>query len=583
MFRIWRVHDDVRPVDRERISQVQRMMRSQFPGLASREVDGLAARLRDPYGHRLRYLLLVAEGSKSVVKGFALLAHAMDLGFTYLDYLCAASRLTGGGVGGALYQRVREEALAQGSGGVFLECLPADPGLCAEPELIAQNRARLRFYRRFGALPILGTAYETPLGPDDRCPPSLLYDGLGRDRPLRRAWAKKVVRAILERKYGRRCPPGYIDRVAASFRDDPVRLGPPRSQAEPLPPPPASGRPAPERKILLVVSEGHAIHHVRERGYVEAPARVGAILKELEPTALFERVRADRFSQDHILAVHERGFVSYLRRVCRHLEPTRSIYPYVFPLRNAARPPKELPARAGYYCMDTFTPLNQNAFHAAREAVDCALTAAAALVQGRRLAYALVRPPGHHAERRAFGGFCYFNNAAAAAHYLSGQGPVAVLDLDFHHGNGTQDIFWERGDVFTGSIHGHPNFAYPYFSGFKEEVGGGAGQGKNLNLPLPARVDGARHRRALARLLGAAARFKPSFLVVPLGLDTARRDPTGSWSLTPADFQAMGRMVGSLMLPTLVVQEGGYRISELGANARRFFLGLWQGQGMGEP
>jgi acetoin utilization deacetylase AcuC-like enzyme/predicted N-acetyltransferase YhbS len=582
VFRIWRVHDDLRPVDRQRIAQVQAILREQFLDLASREIEELPRSLRDPVSRRLRYLLLVAEDEGGRVKGFAHLAHALDLGFTFLDWLSTTPRLTGRGVGGALYQRVREEARALGSAGVFMECLPDEPALCGDRELLPQNRARLRFYERFGARPVAGTAYETPLSPEDACPPLLVFDGLGRGRPLRRAWARQVVGAILERKYGRRCPPGYIDRVAQSFGDDPVRLRPPRyGPAAALPEP--GPRPSPERRILLVVSERHAVHHVRERGYVEAPARVGAILRELEPTGLFLRQPARRFGLRYIAQVHETGFVSYLRRVCRRVEPGRSVYPYVFPLRNSARPPRELPVRAGYYCIDTFTPLNRSAYQAAVEAADCALTAARALTRGRRLAYALVRPPGHHAERRAFGGFCYFNSAAVAAHYLSGQGPVAVIDLDYHHGNGTQDIFWERGDVLTGSIHGHPSFAYPYFSGFREEKGEGAGAGRNYNQPLAEQVDGERYRRALARLLRRVARFRPAFLVVALGLDTARGDPTGTWSLTPADFQANGRMVGSLGLPTLVVQEGGYRIRSLGANARRFFLGLWRGAEMGRP
>jgi acetoin utilization deacetylase AcuC-like enzyme len=248
----------------------------------------------------------------------------------------------------------------------------------------------------------------------------------------------------------------------------------------------------------------------------------------------------------------------------------------VFPIRNAARPPRDLSLRAGYYCIDTFTPLNRNAYLAARSAVDCTLTAAQAILQGRRLAYALVRPPGHHAERGSFGGFCYLNSTAIAAHYLSGHGNVAVLDLDYHHGNGTQEIFYERADVLTVSIHGHPRFAYPYFTGFADERGRDSGEGFNLNLPLPERVSGERYRRALGRAVKRVKRFAPKFLVVALGFDPAKGDPTGSWALSAQDFEGNGRMIGALGIPTLVVQEGGYRIRSLGTNARHFFLGLWQ-------
>jgi acetoin utilization deacetylase AcuC-like enzyme len=254
-----------------------------------------------------------------------------------------------------------------------------------------------------------------------------------------------------------------------------------------------------------------------------------------------------------------------------------SIYPYVFPIRNNARPPKELPIRAGYYCIDTFTPLNQNAFLAAKRAVDCALTVARKILEGYRLGYALVRPPGHHAEKHAFGGFCYLNSTAIAADYLSAYGSVAVLDLDYHHGNGTQNIFYKRSDVLTLSIHGHPRFAYPYFSGFEDERGKGPGEGFNINIPLGERINGEQYRQILAKALRRVLRFRARFLVLALGLDTAKGDPTGSWELRPSDFRVNGRMIGSLRLPTVVVQEGGYRIRSLGTNARHFFLGLSEG------
>ena len=576
MFRIWRVQDDLRPVDRNRIIQVQQILRTQFPGLEEKDITDIPKNLRDPAKQKLRYLLLVAEGSGGLVKGFAHLAHAVDLGFNYLDYLSTTPRLTGSGVGGALYARVREEAHAMGSVGIFMECLPDEPALCRDAALLTQNKSRLKFYEQYGASPIINTAYETPLKPEDDCPPMLVFDDLGSGRPLSLKQARPMVRAILERKYGRRCPPGYIDAVVDSFRDDPVRLRPLRYRKG-LAPSAVQATPSADRRILLIVSEHHQIHHVHERGYVESPARVGAILRELEKTELFEQVPAAKFSISHVKAVHDHDFVAYLKKVCGKLAGTRPVYPYVFPIRNAARPPRELAVRAGYYCIDTFTPLSKSAYLAALECVDCALTAARALRQGRRLAYALVRPPGHHAERRAFGGFCYFNTAAVAAHYLSAQGPVAVIDLDYHHGNGTQNIFWQRSDVFTASIHGHPSFAYPYFSGFKEEIGAGDGLKFNFNLPLAEKVDGKRYRRALTQVLHRVARFKPTYLVVTLGLDPAKGDPTGTWSLTAEDFEINGRMVGSLRLPTLVVQEGGYRIRSLGVNARRFFQGLWNG------
>jgi len=403
-----------------------------------------------------------------------------------------------------------------------------------------------------------------------------MFDDLGRGKPLRRDAARAIVRAILERKYEWLCSPEYIDGVVASFVDDPMRLRPPRytriaSERKASPPLPA------DLRIPLVYNEQHQIHHVRERGYVEAPVRIPAILRELERLETFTVIEPKTFPKSHILAVHDPEFVGYLQRVCADLPEGRSVYPYVFPIRNATRPPTDLPTRAGYYCIDTFTPLHRNAWPAARRAVDCALTAATHVLTGSRIAYALVRPPGHHAERRVFGGFCYLNSAAVAANFLAAQGKVAILDVDYHHGNGQQDIFYERADVLTVSLHGHPRFAYPYFSGFEDERGSGPGEGFNRNFALPEHLDGPGYAVHLGRAIAEVRAFRPRFLVVGLGLDPGKGDPTGTWTLGSPDFERNGRMIGALGLPTLVVQEGGYLTRSLGAHARNFFRGLWEG------
>ncbi|MCB9858453.1 MAG: histone deacetylase family protein [Phycisphaerales bacterium] len=578
MLRIRRVFDDLLPIDAREISQVQQMLRDQFPGVDAEEIAALPQKLRDPLTHKFRSFLYVADDVNGIVRGFALVSHDPGLRFWYLDYIAASLRGTGGGVGGALYTRLRDEAIASDAIGLFFECPPDEPESVEDAAILKQNVARLRFYERFGVRPLADNAYDAPIKPGQLDMPYLMYDDLDSGRPLPRRTAQLVSRAILERKYATMCPPDYVKKVVESFRDDPVHVRPPRYHKSAQPVHPASSGPVPgHNSVALVVNDKHDIHHVRDRGYVEAPVRISAILSELEKTPFFHKVAPRDFGERHIRAVHDNGFVDYLKRACASVPPGKSVYPYVFPIRNQSRPPKELSVRAGYYCIDTFTPLNQNAFLAAKRAVDCSLTAAEELLKGERLAYALVRPPGHHAERKSFGGFCYFCNAAIAAHYLSQHGRVAMLDIDYHHGNGQEDIFYDRSDILTVSIHGHPSFAYPYFSGFAEDAGNGNAEGANVNLPLPESVDGERFRATLRKAFAKIREFDPRFLVVPLGLDPAKGDPTGTWSLAPKDFKENGRMIGELHLPTLVVQEGGYRTRTLGINARSFFEGLTAG------
>jgi len=574
MFRIRQIADDTLPGDRRDLAHVQTILQQRLPGIPGEEITNLPARLRDPLRYSLRAFLFVADDLRAQIRGFALVSYAADVGFCLLDYVASGENLGGGGgVGGALYERARRCARDLGAVGLFFECLPDDPDACSDPAYAEQNRARLLFYERFGARPIVGTGYEAPINPGDKDMPHLVFDDLGTGQPLSAAKLRDVVKAILERKYQDICPPGYIERTVDSIQQDPVQLRPPILKRKST----ARVVPTGEAKIALVVNKKHDIHHVRERGYVEAPVRVASILAGIEPTGLFWERPARDFPESHTRAVHDPELVSFVRRVCKKVPEGKSIYPYVFPLRNQARLPKDPTYCAGYYCIDTFTPLNKNAYLAAKEAVDCALTAAEFLLDGHGLSYALVRPPGHHAERRVFGGFCYFNNAAIAAHHLSETGRVAILDIDYHHGNGQQDIFYKRSDVLTVSIHGSPTFAYPFFSGFAEEHGEGEGEGFNLNLPLPEAIDAGRYTKTLQLALDRIKAFDPAFLVVALGLDTAKQDPTGTWPLRPADFERNGRMIGELRLPTLVCQEGGYRTTSLGQCARGFFEGLWRG------
>jgi len=579
MLRIRKVADATTAANRAAVEAAQKIMREQFSAMPEEDITKLPDQLSNPLKHRFVSRLFVAEDGRDQTLGVALLLHFPDIGFSYLEVISTAKGRMGAGIGAALYERVREEARALGTQ-LYFECLPDDPELSPNLEIRAANAARLKFYERYGARPIINTKYETPVTPGTTDPPYLVLDPLGSNDLPSAAIVQKVTRAILERKYG--LPADYVEMVVASIKDDPVRLREPSYVKSRRP---AKGEvPVPgEPRIALVLNDDHTLHHVQDRGYVEAPVRIRSIMAELAPSGLFERLPTKRFPDRHIRAVHDGRLVDYIRKACLIAGAKKSIYPYVFPVRNPARPPKDETVLAGYYCIDTFTPLNESAYLAARSAVDCALTAAENVLEGAGLAYALVRPPGHHAETRTFGGFCYFNNAAIAAHMLSRYGKIAILDIDYHHGNGQQEIFYHRSDVLTVSVHGHPSFAYPYFTGFRDETGIGPGAGHNLNIPLPEHITPEQHRNAVTEALRRVRRFAPAYLVVSLGLDTARGDPTGTWSNRAHDFQLLGRMIGEQGYPTVVVQEGGYRVRTLGINARNFFVGLAAGHGAARP
>ena len=576
MFRIRRIHDDILPVNRTAISLVQQILRDQFPQIRPAEINSLPEKLKNPLKYKFRSILFVADDLKKTIQGFALLMHAPDLNFCFLDYISTARHQTGRGIGGALYERVREETLQLNCKGLFFECLPDDPRLCTNQDILKQNISRLKFYERYGARPLINTLYETPVIPGSDNPPFLVIDTLGTEYRFSKTQMQTIVQAILERKYPDICNREYIEKVVNSIKDKHAQLGPFRYSSENSIEKIGARVPR-DQKIVLVCNDRHAIHHVRERGYVESPVRIDQIRNSLRKTELFEEMYVRHFSDDHITAVHDSGFYRYLQTICAKIPDSHPVYPYVFPIRNPARPPKDLPMRAGYYCIDTFTPLSQSAFRAARRAVDCALTAASAVMDGAYLAYALIRPPGHHAERKVFGGFCYLNSCAIAAHFLSRIGKVAILDIDYHHGNGQEDIFYHRADVLTVSIHGNPRFAYPFFSGFAEECGKDEGMGFNLNFPLPEQISNDKFIETLEKAILRIRRFTPDFLLVALGFDTALGDPTGTWNLDAASFKKIGQIIGELPYPTLLIQEGGYKTKTIGRNAVSFFMGLWTG------
>ncbi len=557
-----------------RLAEVQRIFRTYFGAAYGDYAERIPDLLRRQVELGHRTILITAERAMGRVLAFALAFHYRDLNATLLDFIVVDPAVRQRGIGGALYEALREYVARLGSSGLYFEVRPDSPELEPDAARRKENRARIRFYERYGARVITGTAYERRRPGRDEGEPYILFDSLGAPRVPDAAEVRGMVSALLFRKYGYPRGDEYAESVVASVRDGEIGLREPRGR-------PAAARPPVHRDVYtplkVLVSPQHQLHHVRERGYVERPVRVERILQQVRAMPGVEIVEVREHGEEAITAVHDPDFVRYLRDVSHKLVEGQAVYPYVFPIRHRARKPVDDEVQSGYYCIDTFTPLTHNAYIAARAAVNCALTGAELVRDGEQVAYVICRPPGHHAESAVYGGFCYFNNAAIAANVLSVQGRVAVLDIDFHHGNGTQEIFYARSDVLTISIHGDPSYAYPYFAGFADEWGEEEGEGFNHNYPLGENVTDDEYLAALGNALARIADFGPRYLVVSLGLDIAKGDPTGAWIITTEGFERIGGAIAALGLPILVVQEGGYDTRVIGRNARSFLTGLQRG------
>jgi acetoin utilization deacetylase AcuC-like enzyme/GNAT superfamily N-acetyltransferase len=554
-----------------RMAEVQRIFRSYFGAAYGGYADQIPDLLRRQaeLGHRT--ILITAEKAMGKMLAFALAFHYSDLNATLLDFIVVDPTVRQRGIGGALYEALREYLIRLGSSGLYFEVRPDTPELEPDVARRRENRARIRFYERYGARVITGTAYENKRPGRNEGEPYIIFDSLGAPRVPKADEVRGMISALLFRKYGYPRSDEYARSVVESVREGGIGLQEPRGRSVPTKPPTHHDVYSP---LKVLVTPQHQLHHVRERGYVERPVRVERILQQVRSLAGVEIMDVKEHPEEAITAVHDPDFVRYLRDVCMKLSEGQAVYPYVFPIRHRARKPVDDEVQSGYYCIDTFTPLTHNAYIAARAAVNCALTGAELVRKGEQLAYAICRPPGHHAESAVYGGFCYFNNASIAANVLSAEGKVAVLDIDFHHGNGTQEIFYERSDVLTISIHGDPSYAYPYFAGFADERGEGAGEGFNHNYPLGENVTDDEYLSTLEQALERIESFEPRFLVLSLGLDIAKGDPTGAWAITTDGFERIGGAIAGLGLPMLVVQEGGYDTRVIGRNARSFLSGL---------
>ncbi len=349
--------------------------------------------------------------------------------------------------------------------------------------------------------------------------------------------------------------------------------------------------------LAIVYTQRHKVHatdcigdDVAAAGFKEVPARAEVILEALQAAALGSVVSPLDFGMAPILDVHTSEYVEFLRTAYRrnadylgHPAPVFARRTEVTAQRSSRRPSDDdFAALRDYYTFDYEDPILEGTWEAAYWATQCALTAAARVQAGERVAYALCRPPGHHATADQYGGFCYLNHVAIAARFLLRRSGtrrfpmhqvgerVAILDLDYHHGNGTQSIFYADPAVLYCSLHADPAVEYPHYWGHASERGDGEGLGTIYNHPLPLHTGDALYLAALDKVLNTIADFAPQFLLVSLGLDIADGDLIGKFHITRGGVAEIARRVAALGLPTLIVQEGGYNLATLGQNVAAF-------------
>jgi acetoin utilization deacetylase AcuC-like enzyme len=342
--------------------------------------------------------------------------------------------------------------------------------------------------------------------------------------------------------------------------------------------------------MKIVFSEEHRKHFAQGEIYggefvtpFERPSRMEYILRELKRRKMTEIIAPQRLDMKVVARVHDAGYLTFLKNIWREWTAAGyrgEVVATIIPNRSLQqRVPRWVDGKVGYYAHSIETAITAGTWEAATASAAVALTAQKIVAGGAASAFALCRPPGHHAHDDLYGGYCFLNNAAIAAQAFrdSGAARVAILDVDFHHGNGTQDIFYERDDVLFLSLHGAPEDAYPHFLGYADERGKGRGEGFNVNYPMARGTTFARWREALADALKRIRRFKADVLVVSLGVDTYEKDPISFFKLKSADFLRYGALIAGLKMPTLFVMEGGYAIEAIGVNTVNVLEGFENG------
>jgi acetoin utilization deacetylase AcuC-like enzyme len=346
--------------------------------------------------------------------------------------------------------------------------------------------------------------------------------------------------------------------------------------------------------MRFVYSPLHQRHDIRTQTVMgvqveanEVAERAETIRATLLGDGGFEPVEPVDHGRGPIEAVHDAGLIRFLEEAWHDAlaqgHPYDFLAPETIPNRAATEgmadrfgaETRRPDGRAGFWALDTSTYIVAGTYEAARAAVDVALTTTDLVLGGERMAYGLCRPPGHHAARSMYGGFCYLNNAAIAAEAVARAtgAHVSILDVDYHHGNGTEQLFWRRGDVLYVSLHAHPDRQYPYLLGWPDETGEGDGAGATLNLPLPAGTTDEQYLAALDRGLARIADEPGDVLVVSLGFDTYGKDPICDFALTTPAYHECGRRAAALGKRLVILQEGGYHVGDLGENARAWLRG----------
>jgi acetoin utilization deacetylase AcuC-like enzyme len=339
--------------------------------------------------------------------------------------------------------------------------------------------------------------------------------------------------------------------------------------------------------ISVFYSDMHKLHTTdlaHLEGYPlavdEVPARAEIILQAIEAAHLGEVTPPVDHGLEPILAVHSADFLEFLQNAytesARQSKGSR-LFPDTFATRHTGRKPGTFTGLKGYYAFDPYSPILAGTWNAAYWSAQCALSAADVVRVGERVAYALCRPPGHHAAADLYGGYCYLNNAAIAARYLQ-NGPandgqqmtIAILDIDYHHGNGTQAIFYTDPSVLFCSLHADPDQEYPYYWGRTDEGGEGAGAGYTHNWPLALGTGNSTYLAALSEAVAIIRAFAPQYLFVSAGFDTFAGDPVGGFTLTTAGIRQIGLQIAALDVPTIIIQEGGYLQEHLGENVVAF-------------